>query len=131
MFDAVHRQHAKTEYKRRIDDHRDAICDTIERLDEAGALRGDLERLDTGLGDYLYGERDYDIFLNRSVAEIIVGICKDLGLTCDLGQFTDADWIAPASAQSAMANRCVVTSGARSGARPEWLRSLCRFGGLA
>ena len=113
------RESAQTEYKRRIDHHRDAICETIERLDDAGALRGDLERLDTGLGGYLYGERDYDLFLNRSVAEIIVGICKDLGLACDLGQFTDADWIAPASAQTAANPRPLVNSQEDSGeARP-------------
>jgi hypothetical protein len=67
------------------------VRDIVERVIETEARESDAERLLDDLDERLEDADDTD-FADRSVGELVAGICRDLGVTPDWGLWEDEDW---------------------------------------
>jgi hypothetical protein len=80
------------------DKHRAYQRDKVERVagatldTKAGKDWNERERLDDELRERLTDFDDYALCGQRSIGEIIVRICRDLGVTPDWARWVDADW---------------------------------------
>ena len=70
------------------------VRDAVEQAIDDQAEGDDVERLVTDLRERLDDEDEYDAldFNDRPIGEMVVQICRDLGLTIDLSLWEDEEW---------------------------------------